>query len=394
MRLKIPRILHGIWFGDELPEKLKFYRETWKISMPHWKQMLWTEDNLPRLRNQEEFDNAGTYAEKSDIARLELLERYGGIYADMDYSCQQSLHKFIWDTDFFVICDAPLWMWDNPKYRIPYLNNALMGCTPGHPLIKMLIKELPRSAKENKDYFLVMRTGPGFISEKLYGKDFLTLYNHELRRKYATHHYQGSWIKGVEKEKPWIPLKMYGRGYSTRTGKKESITYIKEHLPQDSEILDVGFGRGIYALLLREEGYKHIDGVDVYDKGIKELEIDKIYNNIYIEDIRKFNFDKYDLIILGDVLEHLTLTDAQKLLTTWIEGDKTDHLLISIPYELKQNPTENPYEKHLQDNITPKYMREHYPYLKLIFEDEMENMKDKRIGIYVWNREKDGVDMK
>lgn len=39
-------------------------------------------------------------------------------------------------------------------------------------------------------------------------------------------------------------------------------------------------------------------------------------------------------------------------------------------------------------------MREHYPYLKLIFEDEMENMKDKRIGIYVWNREKDGVDMK
>lgn len=179
----------------------------------------------------------------------------------------------------------------------------------------------------------------------------------------------------------------YGRGFSTRTGKKESIQWIKKNIPKDAKILDVGFGCAIYARLLRHEGYKYIDGVDVYESGIYELKLDKYYNNIFISDILDFYFDYYDLIILGDVLEHLSLSDGKNLLEEWIKQDKTSNILISVPYELKQQPTEeNKHEEHLQDKINEEYMALYYPYLELLFSDEMDDLPGKRIAIYTYTK--------
>ncbi|OPY25022.1 MAG: hypothetical protein A4E26_00034 [Methanobacterium sp. PtaU1.Bin097] len=179
----------------------------------------------------------------------------------------------------------------------------------------------------------------------------------------------------------------YGRGFSTRTGKQESINWIKKNIPKDARILDVGFGCGIYARLLRHEGYKYIDGVDVYESGIRELKLDKYYNHIFISDVLDFYFDYYDLIILGDVLEHLSLDDGKRLLEGWIKQDKTSHILISVPYELKQQPTEeNKHEEHLQDKINEEYMALYYPYLELLFSDEMDDLPGKRIAIYTYTK--------
>jgi ubiquinone/menaquinone biosynthesis C-methylase UbiE len=184
-----------------------------------------------------------------------------------------------------------------------------------------------------------------------------------------------------------IEFNDYGRGFSTWTGKDEAVEWIKEHIPMDAEILDVGFGCAIYARLLRKQGYTNIDGVDVYEQGIKELKLDKYYNNIFISNILDFNFDFYDLIILGDVLEHLTLGDAQALLGGWIRKNKMNHLLVSIPFQLKQSSThENPHDEHLQPEITSDYMKTNYPYLELLYSAEMEEVPGKTIGIYTWRK--------
>ncbi len=192
--MRIPKILHGIWFGEELPEKFLKYRNSWKKHHPNWNFILWTEDNLFELRNQELFNNAKHEPEMSDIARLEILRRYGEVYADMDYSCEKSIKPLIYNTDFFIVQDLPTWQSKNPKYKIPYLNNALMGCTPNHPLINKLIIDLPQFYMKNKHRHVCFRTGPGYVSQILYNTDNITILDNQmLRNKYAVHHYSNSW---------------------------------------------------------------------------------------------------------------------------------------------------------------------------------------------------------
>jgi 2-polyprenyl-3-methyl-5-hydroxy-6-metoxy-1,4-benzoquinol methylase len=151
------------------------------------------------------------------------------------------------------------------------------------------------------------------------------------------------------------------RGISTITGKGTILQYYFDNIKKTDSILDVGFGAGIYGGLLYDEGYRNIDGVDIYGEEIEEMGLDLIYKTIYIKDICEFEFDHYNLIIMGDVLEHIPLLKSKKLLKKLTSG-KCDHLVVSVPYQYWQSGTgTNPYENHEQPNITRKYMEEHFP---------------------------------
>jgi len=150
----------------------------------------------------------------------------------------------------------------------------------------------------------------------------------------------------------------------------------------------VGFGSGIYGKLLRAFNYQNIAGVDAYGDNIKELGQDRIYDNIYIENILDFDFKYYDLIIFGDVLEHIELELAKNLLKRFIEENKCDNIVVSIPYEYEQDEIYgNPYEKHLQPNVNQEYMKKHYPYLQLIDESIMPH-NGGILATYIWKKGK------
>lgn len=181
-------------------------------------------------------------------------------------------------------------------------------------------------------------------------------------------------------------LKRGLRGVSPDEGKPAIMKYILNTISKDAKILDVGFGSGVYGKLLRAFYYQNIDGIDIYDKNIEEMGLDKIYDNIFVEDILDFDFDYYDLIIMGDVLEHLELESAKKLLLRFIEDSKCGSMIISIPYEYEQDELYgNTHEKHLQPDVTAEYMGEHYPYLKLIDSSIMAH-SNSILAVYVWNR--------
>jgi SAM-dependent methyltransferase len=183
-------------------------------------------------------------------------------------------------------------------------------------------------------------------------------------------------------------MKTSSRGYSTKTGKRIIKDYILKYIPRDNTILDVGFGSGTYGRLLKRKGYHNIDGVDIYPEDIGRMGLKRFYRNIFISDILQFQFKYYDLIILGDILEHLLLEDAQLLLKQFT--NKAGHIIVSIPFEFPQGPTENPNEEHLQDNVTPGYMERFYPDLKLFYAAEMMEVPGKIIGIYIWRNDGDG----
>ncbi|MCC6866024.1 MAG: class I SAM-dependent methyltransferase [Ignavibacteria bacterium] len=126
-------------------------------------------------------------------------------------------------------------------------------------------------------------------------------------------------------------------------------------------ILDIGVGFGRWGILFREfleiwEGSKYngnwervIDGVEIFPGYIKDYH-KFFYSNIIIDNaldyLRSYS-GKYDLINLGDVIEHFTKREGEELINLAIEKGKV--ALINIPigkYWAQEGTEENPHEAH------------------------------------------------
>lgn len=156
---------------------------------------------------------------------------------------------------------------------------------------------------------------------------------------------------------------------------KAEIRYFFEcTLKPNTKILDVGPGRGTYRTLLRGLPYS-MDCIEIYPPYIQHFKLYEKYDNVFEGNIVDFDFTDYDCIILGDVLEHLSVPDAQKIIKT-IQKNK-QKCLVAVPYESEQGESEgNIYETHLQPDLTIEIMGERYPELKLLIGNE-------RYGYYV-----------
>ena len=93
--------------------------------------------------------------------------------------------------------------------------------------------------------------------------------------------------------------------------KDEIKKYIYDRFSKDMRILDIGPGEGTYAQLLSD--YKNIDCVEIYQPYIDTYNLTSQYKNVYNINIMDFDFEYYDIIIMGDILEHLSVEDSLKL---------------------------------------------------------------------------------
>lgn len=108
-------------------------------------------------------------------------------------------------------------------------------------------------------------------------------------------------------------------------------------------VLDVGCGFGLWGFLCREYldvGIGHvwpeqwevrIDGIELFEPYIQDHQR-SLYSSIQIGDIRELapDVDKYDLIITGDVIEHLEKHEGEEVLDILYEkAEKV--LLVNIP---------------------------------------------------------------
>lgn len=82
-------------------------------------------------------------------------------------------------------------------------------------------------------------------------------------------------------------------------------------LAPDAKILDVGAGGGTYYKLLGPQ--YNWTAVEIWKESAEYIK--QFYNTVYQIDIRDFQYQEdYDLIIFGDILEHLSVEDAKKVL--------------------------------------------------------------------------------
>jgi mannosyltransferase OCH1-like enzyme len=159
----IPRIVHHIWVGPAMPERLVPYVESWERLHPTWEHRMWTEFDW--LENQEIFDRAEVITPhvgqlRSDLARYEILYRHGGVYVDCDLEALRPIDELC-GVDGFAG-----WEVDGV-----WVNNAIVGVVPGHPLMRALIDEAPASIRRHRRERPNKMTGPGLVTPlaKRYG---------------------------------------------------------------------------------------------------------------------------------------------------------------------------------------------------------------------------------
>ncbi len=130
-----------------------------------------------------------------------------------------------------------------------------------------------------------------------------------------------------------------------------------------SSMLDIGVGYGKYGFLAREFLESHedrvfpeqwklkIEGIEIFKPYVdKFIWLNQIYDKIYIGDAYNIinKLGKYDIIILGDVIEHMKKQKGEKLLRKCIRKSKKCCLL-SIPlgnWLHNKVVANNPYEEH------------------------------------------------
>lgn len=151
----IPNIIHFIWLGSPLPDICRERIETWKKWHPHWLIKIWDDADAAQfgMRNIQAFKTAANYGEKSDIFRYEILYRYGGIYADIDFEC---LRPF---DDLHKSCEFYIGLFGNKT-----LLNGLIGSIPGHPILKACIDQLTPGNGDHNPERIMRDAGPGYIT--------------------------------------------------------------------------------------------------------------------------------------------------------------------------------------------------------------------------------------
>ncbi|HEY7102297.1 MAG TPA: class I SAM-dependent methyltransferase [Mycobacteriales bacterium] len=96
-------------------------------------------------------------------------------------------------------------------------------------------------------------------------------------------------------------------------------------------VLDVGPGQGTYSDLLRgcTPGASW-SCVEIFAPYVEMFDLHSKYDHVYVADIRRFSWPgNFDVVILGDVLEHMVLSDA---LAAWAAvRAHARHVVLSIP---------------------------------------------------------------
>lgn len=125
---KIPKIIHYFWFsGEEYPEKIKRCIDSWHKYCPDFEIKKWDLDNYDYKTNifSREAIEHRAWAFASDVARADVVYRYGGIYLDSDVEIVRSLEDLLYHDAFIGFED----------------NNAVdpgsgFGAVPGNKIIQ------------------------------------------------------------------------------------------------------------------------------------------------------------------------------------------------------------------------------------------------------------------
>jgi hypothetical protein len=129
-----------------------------------------------------------------------------------------------------------------------------------------------------------------------------------------------------------------------------------------TSMLDVGAGSGTYGHVFAQ----HLPdverfAVEAWEPHLNDFGLRDLYNNVYNIDVRQHDDFAYDIVIFGDILEHMTKEEA---LAVWDKVSKqAKYALIAIPIiHYPQGALYgNPFEVHVKDDWTHEEVLSTFP---------------------------------
>lgn len=217
----IPKKIHYCWFsGNPMPDYLKKCIDSWYKFCPDYEIIRWDESNYDVNKN---LYMKQAYDEKKwgfvpDIARLDILYQYGGIYLDTDVQLIRSLDDLLYQNAF-----AGVEKWGNINM------GGCCGAVPQHPMIKRML-DFRKDERFILDDGTLNQTTCGYYETMpliklgmkpcnevqqigdmtIYSSDFFHPYDymsgelHMTDNTFSIHHFNGGWLdqNGVnEREK-------------------------------------------------------------------------------------------------------------------------------------------------------------------------------------------------
>ena len=218
----IPKSLHFLWgfLGDDGPlaerEQANFNR--WESLNPDWDLSVHNPRTISAVAEdhpyQAIYDDVPTAIQRCDLARPFLLEKYGGVYSDLDVDPFQNLNRLsnlFPHASVLLIEEVTLTRGSSlrrgkrhavrqgrPELRLR-VANFWMASVPGHPFWQDVMELVQERADIpiQDDYDVIYTTGPDIISEVYHRtqqkyKD-VALVPRSLARKFFRHRTHGSW---------------------------------------------------------------------------------------------------------------------------------------------------------------------------------------------------------
>jgi mannosyltransferase OCH1-like enzyme len=225
----IPKKIHYIWLGGKAkPKSFELALHSWQQYTPEYEILEWNESNITEFALPPRFDlllSAKKWAFASDILRFHILEKYGGLYFDVDQVLVKELPNSFLEYSF---CISSYHQVDD------YYGFGLFGSQAGGIVIQNLQREM--DAYQGAD-IIVNKIGSTVINklklEQVLGLEiFPQAYFYPLTRKdftdntYSYHLSNTSWIPWYKKVLHKIP----GYIHMQKVAKKLLPGFIKKRL--------------------------------------------------------------------------------------------------------------------------------------------------------------------
>jgi mannosyltransferase OCH1-like enzyme len=201
----IPKIIHQLWIGPKEPPFILM--NTWKRFNPDWDYVYWDEKALHHyfpsgLRNQKQFEEMEELCGKCDIARVEILNAYGGFFIDADSICLRPLDDAMLINDSFSC-------YENEFVRGNLVATGYLASTKNNDLMQLLIEgigrknipqmlDVPNRSPWDTAHQAWQMTGSGFLTSTIF-KNRYTAISIYPSYYFIPEHYSGIKYRGLAK---------------------------------------------------------------------------------------------------------------------------------------------------------------------------------------------------
>lgn len=140
----------------------------------------------------------------------------------------------------------------------------------------------------------------------------------------------------------------------------ENKEYVREFLldTRPESVIDIGAGAMMYGYLVRETlSNTNLTAIEVWEPYINFYPYNSVYNKVVQVDARLHDDWNADVVIAGDVLEHMTEDEMKALVKKILSKAKWLVLSVPIIHYPQGHIEDNPYEEHIQEDLNGDELR-------------------------------------